>query len=725
MDQSDTQTAPSADTLRTEILEYLREHPDTAHRSGDIAQGLGIENNDLYLRFCDVLAEMSAQRLVKQEGRKYKHKAQTTHRTGVLRCKEQGFGFVQAVDTDEEFFIREPHMGEALHGDLVRVAVAARAAEDKKRECEVVEVVERRRTKVVGTFHDRGNFAFVEPDDRRILQEVYVPSQDFGGAQDGEKVVVSIDRFDSRKASPEGRILRVIGAADDPNVRVLSLAMSMDVKADFPKAVEEEADEIPVDIPQSEIQRRLDLREKPIFTIDPADAKDFDDAIHVEELASGNLEVGVHIADVSHYVRPDSTIDEEALERGTSVYLVDRTIPMLPEKLSNKVCSLRPKEDKLAYSVLMEVSPQGEVVDYAIRETVIHSKRRLTYDRAQDYIDGGYPDDPVASEVVRANRLAKTLTQKRLREGAIDFGSDEVQVLLDEDGHPEDIVRKERLEANRLIEELMLLANRTVASHIGAPGHNDRVRTNGQSQSRDEPLPFIYRVHDTPDGEKIRQLAEYVRVFGHELPLTDGNVTNDDLGTLIDDIKGEPEEQVIVRAALRAMSKAEYAVGNIGHYGLGFDYYSHFTSPIRRYPDLLVHRLLKRYASGHSPPNVEDLAARCEHCSEQERNAEEAERESVKLKQVEYVQEHVGDVFEGVVSGVTKFGVFVELTELLVEGLVHVRDMDDDYYAYDESTYTLRGENTGKSYRPGDSVTVEVVGADIDSREIDLLFVED
>ena len=725
MDQSDTQTAPSADTLRTEILEYLREHPDTAHRSGDIAQGLGIENNDLYLRFCDVLAEMSAQRLVKQEGRKYKHKAQTTHRTGVLRCKEQGFGFVQAVDTDEEFFIREPHMGEALHGDLVRVAVAARAAEDKKRECEVVEVVERRRTKVVGTFHDRGNFAFVEPDDRRILQEVYVPSQDFGGAQDGEKVVVSIDRFDSRKASPEGRILRVIGAADDPNVRVLSLAMSMDVKADFPKAVEEEADEIPVDIPQSEIQRRLDLREKPIFTIDPADAKDFDDAIHVEELASGNLEVGVHIADVSHYVRPASTIDEEALERGTSVYLVDRTIPMLPEKLSNKVCSLRPKEDKLAYSVLMEVSPQGEVVDHAIRETVIHSKRRLTYDRAQDYIDGGYPDDPVASEVVRANRLAKTLTQKRLREGAIDFGSDEVQVLLDEDGHPEDIVRKERLEANRLIEELMLLANRTVASHIGAPGHNDRVRTNGQSQSRDEPLPFIYRVHDTPDGEKIRQLAEYVRVFGHELPLTDGNVTNDDLGTLIDDIKGEPEEQVIVRAALRAMSKAEYAVGNIGHYGLGFGYYSHFTSPIRRYPDLLVHRLLKRYASGHSPPDVEDLAARCEHCSEQERNAEEAERESVKLKQVEYVQEHVGDVFEGVVSGVTKFGVFVELTELLVEGLVHVRDMDDDYYAYDESTYTLRGENTGKSYCPGDSVTVEVVGADIDSREIDLLFVED
>jgi ribonuclease R len=496
----------------------------------------------------------------------------------------------------------------------------------------------------------------------------------------------------------------------------------MDVKADFPKSVEEEANKISTDIPQSEIDRRLDLRNKPIFTIDPDDAKDFDDAVHVERLSNDNFSVGVHIADVSHYVEPDTEIDEEAYDRATSVYLVDRTIPMLPEKLSNKVCSLRPNEDKLAFSVLMEITPDGEVVDYAIRETVIHSKERLTYDEAQTYIDGGRPNDTAAPHVVRANRLAKTITNKRLSEGAIDFGSDEVKVILDEKGHPKDIVRKERLEANRLIEEFMLLANRTVASHIDAPGHHDRLRTNGHSE---EPPPFVYRVHDTPDGEQIQQLAEYVRVFGHELPLTDGNVTNDDLGTLIDKIKGEPEEQVIVRAALRAMSKAEYAVGNIGHYGLGFDFYTHFTSPIRRYPDLMVHRLLKRYAEGHAPPSVEDIAKRCEHCSEQERNAEEAERESVKLKQVEYVQEHVGDTFEGVVSGVTKFGVFVELTELLVEGLVHVRDMDDDYYVYDESTYTMRGENTGKSYRPGDSVTVEVVGADIDSREIDLLFTDE
>ncbi|MFP4228651.1 MAG: ribonuclease R [Salinivenus sp.] len=718
-------TTTSADELRQQILQFLREHPNEAFRSHDISQGLGIEDNDKYLRFCDVLAEMSAQHVVSREGRKYKLKSQTTHRVGVLRCKPQGFGFVQAVDTEEEFFIREPHMGEALHGDVVRVAVAAKAADDKKRECEVVEVVERRRTKVVGTFRHRGNYAFVEPDDRRILQDVYVSSNDFHGADDGEKVVVSIDRFDRRHASPEGRILRVIGPADDPNVRVLSLAMSMDVKADFPADVEKEAEAIPLEIPASEVNRRLDLRDKPIFTIDPDDAKDFDDAIHIERKENGNYDVGVHIADVSHYVEPDTALDEEALERATSVYLVDRTIPMLPEKLSNLVCSLRPQEDKLAFSVLMEVDSHGEVVDYDLRETVIHSRQRLTYDEAQTYLDGGHPNDPAAPFVVEANRLAKTLTKKRLREGAVDFGSDEVKVVLDDEGHPQDIVRKERLDANRLIEEFMLLANRTVAAHIGSPDHGAQFSENGQSDGEPEPLPFVYRVHDTPNGEQIRQLADYVQLFGHEIPLTDGNIRSEDLGNLIEEIKGEPEEQVIVRAALRAMSKAEYAVANIGHYGLGFDFYTHFTSPIRRYPDLIVHRLLKHYAAGHSPVSVEDLAATCEHCSEQERNAEEAERESVKLKQVEYVQEHVGDTFDGVVSGVTKFGVFVELTELLVEGLVHVRDMNDDYYVYDESTYTMRGEDTGKSYRPGDTVTVKVAGADIESREIDLLFVDE
>jgi len=720
---TETLSAPVSDEeLRRHILDFLRKHPDKSYRANDISSALQIQDNDLYLRFCDALADLASKKLVGQKGRKYKHSPQANRRTGVLQCNPNGFGFVRAVDSEEEFFIREHNMGEALHGDLVRVGVAAKAPDDKKRECEVVQVIERRRTQIVGTLHTRGHYGFVEPDDQRILQDVYVAQEDFGGAENGEKVVVSIDHFDDRKASPEGHVLKVLGKADDPKVRVLSLAMSMDVRADFPEEVEAEAQEIPDEIPEQTIQQRRDLRDYPIFTIDPVDAKDFDDAVHVIEKDNGHLEIGVHIADVSHYVEPGTAIDGEAIERATSVYLVDRTIPMLPEKLSNKVCSLRPHEDKLAFSVIMEVTKSGKVVDHDITETVIHSQKRLTYEEAQTYIDGGYPDHEVASYVVQANRIAKTLTKKRMREGSIDFGSDEVRVILDDAGNPTDIIRKQRMPANRLIEELMLLANKTVAKHIGAPNDENGINTNGRYSNRDEPLPFVYRVHDNPDGERIQKLAEYVQVFGYELPLTNGNVTSQDLGDLIDSIKNEPEEIVIARAALRAMSKAKYSVGNIGHFGLGFDYYSHFTSPIRRYPDLIVHRLLKRYARGGKAVDTDELAEKCEHCSEQERNAEQAERESIKLKQVEYAESHVGDVFEGVVSGVTKFGVFVELKDLLVEGLVHVREMNDDYFAYDESTYTMRGENTGKSYRPGDEVTVQIVDANVEKRQIDLVF---
>ncbi|PEN15248.1 ribonuclease R [Longibacter salinarum] len=711
--------------LRKQTLDFLRNHSDKWYRANEISSALHIKDHDRYLTFCDVIADLASQKLVRRKKRKYQHKPVGNRRVGILHVTPHGYGFVEDTEEDEEYFIREYNMGEALDSDLVRVGIAAKSGgKDKKRECEVLEVIERRRTKVVGTFKHMGHFAFVDPDDQRIPQDVFVPQEAFNGAEDGQKVVVSIDRFEDRKASPEGRILRVIGDAADPNVRVLSLAMSMDVKADFPEEVEAAAEAIDEEIPASEVERRVDLRDEFIFTIDPDDAKDFDDAIHINELDNGHFEVGVHIADVSHYVEPNSPLDDEALERATSTYLVDRTIPMLPEKLSNKVCSLRPKEDKCAFSVMLEINRHGDVVDYDIHESVIHSKKRLTYDQAQTYIDGGHPRHDIAPKIVQANRLAKTLTKKRMREGAIDFGSDEVKVILDEKGNPENIVRKQRMEANRLIEEFMLLANKTVARHIGGKDANKRV-ADGAYKNRSEPLPFVYRIHDNPDGERIRQLAEYVKVFGYDLPITDGNVTSQDLGDLIDEVRGSAEETVITRAALRAMSKAEYNVKNIGHFGLGFDFYSHFTSPIRRYPDLVVHRLLKRYATSGKPPQKSTLQEICEHCSEQERNAEQAERESVKLKQVEYTQQHVGDSFKGVVSGVTKFGVFVELTDLLVEGLVHVREMDDDYYMYDETTYTMEGEHTGKSYRPGDECTVQVTNVDVEKRQIDLLFAND
>ncbi len=691
--------------MRQAILSFLKDHPDRSFRDHEIAQELELDDNQRFLQFGRTLERLVEAELIERDGEKFTHKAIERGTIGVLSAHPRGFGFVTDVETDEEYFIREPHMGTALHGDLVRVAVGAQQSPDKKRECEVLEVEERRRTRVVGTFRPQGSHAIVQPDDNRILQDVIVAKDAYNGAKNGNKVVVSIDQFTDRRASPEGRILQVLGDADDPNVQVLSLAMSMDVRTDFPEPVQREADAIRTSIPQSEIKRRRDLRDAFIFTIDPDDAKDFDDALHIRKTRNGTWEVGVHIADVSHYVKPDTAIEEEAMERATSVYLVDRTVPMLPEKLSNELCSLRPNEDTLAFSCIMELNKQGELVDYSFEETVIHSKRRLTYDEAQAFINGDNPNDEAALPVKRAHSISSMLTKNRMEGGGIDFGTDEVKVVLDDDGHPVDIVVKDRMPANRLVEEFMLLANRTAARHVA---------------DTDNPKPFIYRVHDTPDAERIQKLSNYVEVFGHELPLTDGNATPADLGALIDAIKDQPEEIVITRAALRAMSKAVYTTKNIGHYGLNFPYYTHFTSPIRRYPDLMVHRLLKRYLRGGSAADQEFLEERCEYCSEKERDAESAERESVKLKQVEYAQAHIGDEFKGVVSGVTKFGVFVELNDLLVEGLAHVRDMDDDYYVYDEETYTMRGKNKGTTYRPGDTVNVRIVSANIDKREIDL-----
>ncbi len=696
--------------IRRDVLRLLKNNGQKLFRPKEISRQLGYSSNREYRLFRDVLSEMEDQGVIgRVKGGRYGYRPRPNRIEGTLRVNPQGFGFVETDVFDDDLFVSEGNMATALDGDRVLVGVAAPARGDRRRECEVIKVLERKRTETVGTFKQTRHFAFVDPDDPRITVDIYVPAESFNGAKDGDKVVVSIDRFEDRKASPEGRVLKVIGPASDPNVRVLSLALSMDVRAEFPPGVEEDAARIPVEIPQSEIDRRLDLRDKRVFTIDPVDAKDFDDAIHIEALPGGDFELGVHIADVSHYVQRGTPIDREAYERGTSTYLVDRVIPMLPEKLSNNVCSLRPDEDKLTYSCIMRVNPKGRVTGYEIRETIIRSKYRFTYEGAQEVIEGKDPENPFAPDLALAAQLASTLTKKRMREGSIDFDMPEVRIVLDENFHPTSILRRDRKESNRLIEEFMLLANQTVARHIGA--------------GKKAP-PFVYRIHDKPDPERIAQLAEYVRAFGYSLKLNKGEVDSGALSKLLEQIKDSPEAPVIEEAALRAMAKAKYSTGNIGHYGLAFDYYTHFTSPIRRYPDLMVHRLLKHYSTGGAPVNEIELENQAVHCSERERVAADAERESIRLKQVEYIRDHLGERFTGVISGVTKFGIYVELSDILVEGMVHVRDMDDDYYVYDERTYRLMGEHTGRTFKLGKKVDVVVAAANLETRQVDLLLAE-
>ena len=702
-----------ADLFRTRILALLAAHPDRAYRPHEIGKALEVSNHGRYQSMLEAVETLRDERAVDVVKGRLQHRAtRPAEGEGRLTVNPQGFGFVALDAGGEDVYVRSDKMKTALHGDRVRVAFAAGTRGKDSREGEVAEVLERANTQTVGTFDASGAAGWVSPDDRRLPHAVFVAKEDWNGATTGDKVVVSLDRYDSRRAGPEGRVLSILGRADAPGVDVLALAMSMGVRSDFPDGVEAEAARIDAGITKKEIARRRDLRGLPVYTIDPENAKDFDDAIHTRDLGDGRIEVGVHIADVSHYVRPGTALDDEAYARGTSTYLVDRVIPMLPEALSNGVCSLRPREDKLTYSCILTVEPDGTVSGYDIAETVIHSVHRFSYEAAQAVLDGGTPEGTqgisagdLKDEVLRAGRLAETLTAKRMREGAIDFDVPEVRVRLDDAGTPVEIVTKERKPANRLIEEFMLLANRAVAEW---------------ASERDKAL--LYRVHDAPDRERIAALADYVRPFGHTLKQTEGHVERSALNALLRDVKGAPEAPVIEQAAVRAMSKAVYSPHNIGHFGLGFEDYAHFTSPIRRYPDLIVHRLLKAYHAGAPSAETETLEVQGRHTSDREKEATEAERESVKLKQVEYAAQHVGESFDGVVVGVTNFGVFVQLAGLLVEGLVHVREMEGDFWEYDPKRFALVGRSTGRRIRAGDACRVKLVAAEVESRRVDLVF---
>jgi ribonuclease R len=634
---------------------------------------------------------------------------------GRLQCHQKGFGFLLPRDEMyEDVYIPADGINGAMHNDRVIAKIVKGKAEGGKTEGEIIRILERANKRVVGTFEKSRHFGFVVPDDPRILDDVFVARDDTLGAREGDKVVVEIERWPERRRNPEGKITEVLGRKGDVGVDVLSIIRSYDIPEEFPKDVLREADRLPSEILEDDLESRVDLRDMTIVTIDGADAKDLDDAVSVERLKNGNYRLGVHIADVAHYVTENLLLDKEAYNRGTSVYFLDRVIPMLPERLSNGICSLNPGVDRLTLSVFMEIDRRGNVCDYEVYESVIRTSERMTYSDVSDILEKSDPalvkryqyllDDFKAME-----ELYRILSDKRSERGSIDFEFDEFKVLLDNGGKPKDIIKIERRTADRIIEEFMLVCNETVAEHMYWLG-----------------VPFMYRVHEEPDPEKLEAFNRFIYNFGYSIKGIK-KVHPKTLQGLVDKVKGKKEERVVNTLMLRSLKRARYSHESLGHYGLAAIYYCHFTSPIRRYPDLVVHRVLKETLKGRMKETRADflrgfVEKAAMQSSERERAADEAEREVEDMKKVEYMADRVGEEFEGIVSGVTAFGMFVELDNG-IEGMVRVSYMEDDFYHFDEKSYMLLGERTRKTYRIGDAVRVQVLKANPDDKKLDFTLV--
>jgi len=700
------------------ILDFLVKYPSQVFKSRQMARRLQMTEEKAYRKLREALHELANDDQIRHlKGKRYGYKpGDDQHKQGTLFMTRQGYGMV-ILDSDEEVFIAPKNLGTALDGDRVQVVLFARPARKLQREGvelegEITHVIERSKREIIGVLKMTKNFFFVEPDSRRLPRDIYIPKAQLNGASDNDKVIAVIEEWNDPLLNPEGYVKEVLGKAGDLTVELRAIAMQFSIPIEFPGSVLDEAEMFPESLPQKEYSRRLDIRDQTVITIDPEDAKDFDDALSLTYDDDGNYVLGVHIADVSYYVHEGSVLDREAYDRGTSVYLVDGVIPMLPERLSNNLCSLRPDEDRPAYSVFMTITKRGVVKDYSIKETVLRSARRFTYEEVQTIIEEG--DGEQTDLILGLHKLMQTLLKKRLREGSVDFGSAEVKFKLDEEKKPVEVIKKDRLDAHRLVEECMLIANRVIARHIGA----------GKQQKLS---PFLYRVHAAPARDKLKELAVFVSKFGYSFNI-DGAGLSKAFQKLLSDVRGRAEENIINEVALRSMMKAVYSEKNEGHFGLSFQHYTHFTSPIRRYPDLLVHRMLKEYESAMPHQRRQELAEKMksvgEHASAMEQRAVEAERASVKVMQVEYMRRHIGDEFEGVISGVINYGIFVELQDTLVEGMVHVRNMDDDYYEYDQKNYTLIGRRTGRRLRLGDTVTVKVLKVDPEQMEIDFVLTE-
>ncbi|HLN54325.1 MAG TPA: ribonuclease R [Lentimicrobium sp.] len=636
-------------------------------------------------------------------------KFQHTIIEGRVDMKQTGKAYVISKDVDEDVYIAPNNTGNALHNDTVKVRLFP-MRKNHKTEGEIIEILQRFKNQFVGRVQVTGRFAFLIPDEANMPHDIFIPNESLNNAKNGQKAIARIVDWPERSKNPFGEIIQVLGDPGDNDVEMNSILASFEFPLQFSKKTLKEAEKIPVEIPEGEIKKRRDFRQVWTCTIDPPDAKDFDDALSLVKKENGLWEVGVHIADVSYYVHPGSAIDEEAYERGTSVYLVDRTIPMLPEKLSNNVCSLRPNEDKLCYAAVFEMDDNARITNEWYGRTIINSNRRYSYEEVQAMIEGGEGD--FKKELLILNGLATKLREERFRKGSIAFTSVEVKFILDEKGKPIDTYIKEQKEANMLIEDFMLLANRSVAEKIGKKKNEDKEKT------------FVYRIHDEPNQEKLQKFAEFLGKLGYKMNIGSRKQISKSFNTLFDEIAGKGEEAMIESIAIRTMAKAVYSTFNIGHYGLAFPFYTHFTSPIRRYPDLMVHRLFDGYLHGKPSADREEYEEYCTHSSDMERKAAEAERASVKYKQAEYLQDKIGQSFKGLISGVSKWGIYVELEGNKCEGMISMRDMDDDFYYLDEDSYRVVGQHRGREFRLGDPIEIKVKKVDLQKKQMDFILDE-